>query len=1156
MGTAVRSATVPPIGATSTTTLASSSSPILPSSPVQHAHHGHSSVVPAYPYNVAMAPTHIAGADDSGITTRLPSICVDYLSHDWQEDDVWASWKAMTKHKAEIANGVRLENASWRTWAKQRGNLKTISPETLNWLKDSDVTWLYGPLHTNVDAVPPPKESTMSDRLGLEPLRTLDENQQVKMAAAAASNAASDAVAPQKPLASASSRTEVKTKPILKHRSLSDILLPPGSSSPVLEDSELVSEDQGTISIHHARSDSHLVRLNSLNRKKKKGSPLTSPRSESPERASDASSPVAHAPKREHRHISFNHRVEQCIAVDADESASARRQPSALANSVTQSTTNEEADDDDDEEDVLTFKSSPRMTSNGPDKLTATKPWEPHTIARLDPTTLKNTEAYPAPSPVVVYQNGPSPRSNNGIVASPTGSISPQPNDTINNRGGILVQGGSSSNGGMGSSISGPYSGQSSQMYAGGGVSGQQAGASSGSRRPMSVYPNAAAMRQSNWDPEDEDDYAMGYDFYVGPDVGVGDEYDMAQYGSTHLVGGTHNDFGQPSYPHVNPYGHGYASPQQQPQHHEVVSSASSSLESTPNHSRASSNLSSSPASSSTATQPPTRGLYQPAPSSRAAGPPKRGILKGSRSREPSSDGGIVGTASPRTSGDHLMGNGDTSSPAGSSAAASPSSSPSASPFGSSSSLGSVGRATAIPQHVRPTTGGRRISSEDGLRERGRSTSRGSSSSLDRAGSADRRSSHSTSPSAYSPPSPSLVGPGAPATSSIGSRTLSSTGGGSRRTSSYDSLGGVAEQAAASGGASSSASNATSASSGVGNSAASGIARSLSNVTEASNESDADSVVEEADKQATSIVKPVGAAINPEQNDRAEAEQIEDVASTSPTTVRATFTDSEPGSSGTATPLATPLHQPDESPLVSSASRHSGATVTKARPAPVSVSASHVPAAPVSPPLVPAPSPHVAVGQRYRQPSPSKATTTTEEDDALGQHSGIASLSNSPALDPTDLASAQWSDESAPSYARRSLLRAARGSSGSSGGAHGALDSLHKTTSRDSAYRGGGGHRSTDGDSSQSSGFGGRGSLDSGRSRSSTDDFGFSLYDDDGSSDSGIMGKTLEVAGTARDLLGAISKSLWGLRGNGRSSGPPSSSSQHHQQQQQSQHRQ
>ena len=97
--------------------------------------HSHSSVVPAYPYNVSMLPqTHNGPTpDDSGITTRLPSICVDYLSHDWAEDDVWTSWKAMTRHKSEIANGVRLENASWRTWAKQRGKLKTISPETLNW---------------------------------------------------------------------------------------------------------------------------------------------------------------------------------------------------------------------------------------------------------------------------------------------------------------------------------------------------------------------------------------------------------------------------------------------------------------------------------------------------------------------------------------------------------------------------------------------------------------------------------------------------------------------------------------------------------------------------------------------------------------------------------------------------------------------------------------------------------------------------------------------------------------------------------------------------------------------------------------------------------------------------------------------------------------
>ncbi|EIE90100.1 hypothetical protein RO3G_14811 [Rhizopus delemar RA 99-880] len=75
---------------------------------------------------------------------------VDYLSYNFDEMDLAASWRVLTKQKLNIINGIRLENASWRTWGKQRNNLKTVSPETLNWylLKDSDVTWLYGPLHT------------------------------------------------------------------------------------------------------------------------------------------------------------------------------------------------------------------------------------------------------------------------------------------------------------------------------------------------------------------------------------------------------------------------------------------------------------------------------------------------------------------------------------------------------------------------------------------------------------------------------------------------------------------------------------------------------------------------------------------------------------------------------------------------------------------------------------------------------------------------------------------------------------------------------------------------------------------------------------------------------------------------------------------------
>ena len=76
--------------------------------------------------------TTTAIPDDSSLSTQ-PRGQVDYLSHEWREEDVWRSWRNMTRQKNEIANGVRLENASWRTWWKQRNKLPTVSPETLNW---------------------------------------------------------------------------------------------------------------------------------------------------------------------------------------------------------------------------------------------------------------------------------------------------------------------------------------------------------------------------------------------------------------------------------------------------------------------------------------------------------------------------------------------------------------------------------------------------------------------------------------------------------------------------------------------------------------------------------------------------------------------------------------------------------------------------------------------------------------------------------------------------------------------------------------------------------------------------------------------------------------------------------------------------------------
>ncbi|PWN50796.1 hypothetical protein IE53DRAFT_315092 [Violaceomyces palustris] len=304
--------------------------------------------------------------DDHQIESKMPSICVDYLSHQWTDEDVWSSWKAMTKRKNEIANGVRLENASWRTWAKQRGKLKTISPETLNWLKDSDVTWLYGPLHEHADPVPPPKQATTADRLDLE-----DSHGK---------------------------------KSILKHRTISELLTnPPRAASPALELNDPLDldadEDEASLkeakksALFSVRSDSNLASRNS---KRNAGSPPHTARfDEQPyfQRTESSQS-------EEKRHISFNQRVEQCIAVDRDEV------------DYDDYDDDEEYDEEESsEDDVLTMRSSARASpmssthsvSFRHSSLTGS---DHATIAKLAPTRLKTSEVYPAPSPAVVDPTG------------------------------------------------------------------------------------------------------------------------------------------------------------------------------------------------------------------------------------------------------------------------------------------------------------------------------------------------------------------------------------------------------------------------------------------------------------------------------------------------------------------------------------------------------------------------------------------------------------------------------------------------------------------------------------------------------------------------------------------------------------------------------
>ncbi|KAH7890868.1 hypothetical protein F5I97DRAFT_99932 [Phlebopus sp. FC_14] len=263
----------------------------------------------------------VTAIPDDSTLSDLPRGQVDYLSHEWREEDVWRSWRSMTRQKNEIANGVRLENASWRTWWKQRNGLKTVTPETLNWLKDSDVTWLYGPLHTADSQwtyTPKPSPSTA---------------------------AALDLPSSPSPSLSQSSGSFSK-KPILKHRSISELLtsdFPPSPmfSPPDSDDDNPISfedhvQDNSTgqsnlprPSLMRTKSDTHITRWGP-NRAFRRDSPPRVVPSGAPSAAEMHSSVLQRpdamsvVPGQRRKHISFNTFVEQCIAIDKPK----KRQPS------------------------------------------------------------------------------------------------------------------------------------------------------------------------------------------------------------------------------------------------------------------------------------------------------------------------------------------------------------------------------------------------------------------------------------------------------------------------------------------------------------------------------------------------------------------------------------------------------------------------------------------------------------------------------------------------------------------------------------------------------------------------------------------------------------------------------------------------------------
>lgn len=74
-----------------------------------------------------------AAAGDDTAVKREPTKQVDYFSHNWKEEDIWSSWRYVVAKRKAYSNSLRLENASWRAWTKNKYRLKTVSPDSVDW---------------------------------------------------------------------------------------------------------------------------------------------------------------------------------------------------------------------------------------------------------------------------------------------------------------------------------------------------------------------------------------------------------------------------------------------------------------------------------------------------------------------------------------------------------------------------------------------------------------------------------------------------------------------------------------------------------------------------------------------------------------------------------------------------------------------------------------------------------------------------------------------------------------------------------------------------------------------------------------------------------------------------------------------------------------
>lgn len=100
--------------------------------------------------------------DDIACLSRHPPFRenIDYMSPAAIDDyHLYQCWRqnnslSIKSHQDDICLIIpstilkRLENVCWRRWYKNMRSLKELDPIQINWYKDQDITWLYGPKFT------------------------------------------------------------------------------------------------------------------------------------------------------------------------------------------------------------------------------------------------------------------------------------------------------------------------------------------------------------------------------------------------------------------------------------------------------------------------------------------------------------------------------------------------------------------------------------------------------------------------------------------------------------------------------------------------------------------------------------------------------------------------------------------------------------------------------------------------------------------------------------------------------------------------------------------------------------------------------------------------------------------------------------------------